>query len=147
MTDILWRNYATGDVDAWSMSGTSAIGVVDLITLPDPSWHLVGTSDFNRDGHADMLWRNQTTGDVHAWLMQGTTVSQAIAVCCLPDPNWQLTTTGDVNNDGSADLLWHHQATGGNVAWVMSGTNARGFRCSSSTQSGKWLAGSRCGGF
>jgi hypothetical protein len=29
---------------------------------PGPSWHALGTSDFNGDGRADILWQN-TSGE------------------------------------------------------------------------------------
>ena len=37
---------------------------------PGPSWHIVGTGDFNADGHADILWQNDN-GTPAIWLMNG----------------------------------------------------------------------------
>ena len=54
------------------MNGTNVIGSSSLGN-PGPSWHAVGTGDFNADGHADILWQNDD-GEVDIWKMNGTTI-------------------------------------------------------------------------
>ena len=56
--DILWQNRSTGQASIWDMDGTHLIGGGAVSPNPGPSWHAVGTGDFNDDGHSDILWQN-----------------------------------------------------------------------------------------
>ena len=39
-----------------------------LVNLnPGPTWHEIGTGDFNGDGLSDILWQNTSTGQVSIW--------------------------------------------------------------------------------
>ena len=53
------------------MNGTRSPSA--LVGNPGPSWHVVGTGDFNGDGKSDILLQN-TNGEVAIWEMNGTTV-------------------------------------------------------------------------
>ena len=57
------------------MNGTAIAGSAALLTLPDPNWKVVGTSDFNADGKPDIVWRNTATGQNAVWYMNGTTIT------------------------------------------------------------------------
>ena len=41
---------------------------------PGPSWHVIGTGDFNGDGYSDILAQNATSGEVWIWEMDGLKV-------------------------------------------------------------------------
>jgi subtilisin family serine protease len=64
-TDILWRNSA-GFLTLWFMDGTNLIRSVNLnpSQFSDPSWKIIGTGDFNRDGKVDILWRSNAGYDI-----------------------------------------------------------------------------------
>ena len=54
------------------MNGTNQIAGGDTFgPNPGPSWKVVGTGDFNDDGHSDILWQN-TNGQAAIWEMNGT---------------------------------------------------------------------------
>jgi hypothetical protein len=75
--DVLWYNGWTGEVGPWFLNGTTVIGYAYL-TQTSPSsagWELMGTGDYNRDGHVDVLWYNGWTGEVGPWFLNGTTVT------------------------------------------------------------------------
>ena len=113
--DILWQN-SDGTVHDWlgQANGGFADNSANLnITVPT-NWHVVGTGDFNGDGHTYFLWRS-TDGTVHDWLGQangsfaGNTANLNINV----PTNWQVVGTGDFNGDGYDDILW--RSTDGTV--------------------------------
>ena len=82
---------------------------------------MVGTGDFNDDGHSDILWQN-ASGQAAIWEMNGTNVISETAVGANPGPSWKVIGTGDFNDDGHSDILW--QRTNGQAAiWEMNGTN------------------------
>jgi hypothetical protein len=119
-SNILWQNIG-GQVAIWEMVGTNPISQQGLSLNPGPSWKVIGTGDFNDDGHADILWRN-TSGQAAIWEMNGVTPVDQQTVGANPGPAWQVIGTGDFNGDGKSDILW--QNTSGQVAiWEMNGTN------------------------
>ena len=86
------------------MDGTNIIASPGLSPNPGPSWHAIGTGDFNGDGKSDILWQN-TNGQVAIWEMNGTTPIAEQAVSVNPGPNWKAVGTGDFNGDGDFDIL------------------------------------------
>lgn len=127
--DLVWQHQTQGWLSLWRMNGvTLQSGVpINPDRVPDTSWKVVGTGDFNGDGHPDLLWQHQTQGWVSAWLMNG--VNQVSGVSLTPDrvldTNWKIVATGDFNADGKRDIVWHHQATGQASVWIMDGTRLR----------------------
>ena len=90
---------------------------------PGPSWHEIGTGDFNGDGHSDILWQN-ANGQAAIWEMNGThqLAGGSALVGPNPGPSWKAIGTGDYNGDGLSDILW--QNTSGQAAiWEMNGTH------------------------
>jgi hypothetical protein len=55
---------------------------------PGPSWHVVGTGDFNSDGHSDILWQNDN-GTPAIWLMNGLNFIGGGGLP-NPGPSWQV---------------------------------------------------------
>ena len=54
---------------------------------PGPSWHAIGTGDFDGDGKSDILFQN-TSGQVAIWLMNGATPTTEALAGANPGPSW-----------------------------------------------------------
>ena len=52
------------------MNGANVIGGGTVSSIPGPSWHAIGTSDFNGDGLSDIQWQNDS-GQAAIWEMNG----------------------------------------------------------------------------
>ena len=53
------------------MNGNTVIGGGPASPNPGPTWHAIGTGDFNGDGFSDILWQNDS-GQASIWEMNGT---------------------------------------------------------------------------
>ncbi|MGA7937333.1 MAG: FG-GAP-like repeat-containing protein, partial [Kovacikia sp.] len=122
-SNLLWRNYSTGQNVVWLMNGVSLNATGSITTVSDPNWKIQGAGDFNQDGQADILWRNPSTGKNTVWLMNGLTFITSIAINAVTDPNWQIQGVGDFNGDNKADIVWRNYSTGQNAVWLMNGLN------------------------
>jgi hypothetical protein len=116
-SDLLWRNAANGETQAWLMNGVAATSTATLLT--DPAWSPEHTGDFDGDGRADLVWRNASTGETAIWLMNGTSFVDGAVI--LASPQWRVTRVGDFNGDGRSDLVWHNGASGETAIWLMNG--------------------------
>ena len=56
---------------------------------PGPSWHAIGTGDFNGDGFSDIVFQN-TTGQASIWDMNGAALVGGGAVSPNPGSAWRL---------------------------------------------------------
>ena len=88
------------------MNGTNIIASAGS-PQPGPSWHAIGTGDFNGDGKSDILWQN-TSGQAAIWEMNGTNIIASPALSPKPGPSWKAVGTGDFNGDGKSDILWQN---------------------------------------
>ena len=70
------------------MSGTKLIGGGPVSPNPGPSWHTIGTGDFNSDGHSDILFQN-ASGQASIWDMNGNTLMGGGPVSPNPGANWR----------------------------------------------------------
>jgi hypothetical protein len=105
------------------MNGTSVTGW-EALPNPGPSWHAIGTGDFNGDGHSDILWQN-SDGSPSIWLMNGGSVIGWEALP-NPGPTWHVIGSGDFNADGKADILWQNN-DGSPSIWEMNGGSVIGW--------------------
>ncbi len=123
-SDILWRNPSTNQVAIWEMDGTALLpGTGFISAIPDSSWQIAGTGDFNADKKADILWRNSSTGQLAIWEMDGTTLLAGTGfISANPGLGWQVAGTGDFTGDKKADILWRNSSTGQLAIWEMDGT-------------------------
>ena len=89
-SDILTQNTSTGQVSIWEMNGThllnSADGTFDVSAIPGPSWHAIGTGDFDADGHSDILLQNTSSGQASIWEMNGNALIGGGALSANPGP-------------------------------------------------------------
>jgi hypothetical protein len=124
--DLLWQHQGTGVLSAWFMNGTSLAGASALspAQVTDTNWKIVGTGDFNRDGHADLFWQHQVTRLMGIWYMNGTQFvgPGLLSNNTVSDTNWEIRAIGDMNGDAWPDLVWQHRAQGSIVVWIMNGT-------------------------
>lgn len=96
--DLLWENSATGDVLVWNLGGASGTSVLNsgspFATVSDTAWHIVGTSDSNRDDHPDLVWQNTQTGQTLRWLLGGASGTQVMdygsPFATVSDTHWQV---------------------------------------------------------
>ncbi len=122
-SDILWRNPSTGANEVWlmdkftfSQQPLNAIG---------SDWQLIGTGDFNGDGHSDLLWRKNTGHNV-IWLMNGTTIlPESGNIYTVTDFSWKIVAIYDFDGDGMSDLFWRNEGNGFNVIWLMNGASIK----------------------
>jgi hypothetical protein len=128
-SDVLWRS-DSGYLTEWvsNKDGSFTPNEANAGTgAADNSWQVVGTGDFNGDGHVDILWRNTSSGYVTDWLSNqngGFTDNSANAGTGLANSSWQIAGTGDYNGDGISDILWRN-ASGYITEWL--GTSSGGF--------------------
>ncbi|MEP7275441.1 MAG: S8 family serine peptidase [Betaproteobacteria bacterium] len=115
ITDILWRDPASGTTTLWLMNGTASTANATL--LADPNWTPTHTGFFDADNDADIVWRNAATGETQLWRMNGTGVASTGSL--LTSSTWTVTHVADFSGDGKADLLWSNSATGETAMWVM----------------------------
>jgi hypothetical protein len=70
------------------MNGTAIVGGGTVSANPGPSWHAIGTGDFNGDGHSDILFQS-TSGQTAVWDMIGTSIVGGGAIAANPGPSWR----------------------------------------------------------
>jgi hypothetical protein len=90
---------------------------------PGPSWKLVGSGDFNNDGHSDLLWQNTSTGQVSIWEMNGTNIIGGGPLSVDPGPTWHAIGTG---SEGTASDIIFQNTNGQTSIWDMDGTKISG---------------------
>ena len=118
-TDLVWRNYTTGDNAVWQVNNNSIESAAFLTQVADPNWKIEGVADFNQDQQADLVWRNYATGENAVWLMNNNVIESAVFLTQVADPNWKIEGVADFNQDQQADLVWRNYATGENAVWLM----------------------------
>lgn len=91
---------------------------------------LLGSGDFNGDGHDDVLFR-EASGKIGEWLGGGsrlenrntdiTFVENSAAVSRSVDASWSVVAVNDFNGDGRDDVIWRH--TSGEMAQWLANPN------------------------
>jgi choice-of-anchor B domain-containing protein len=126
--DLLWLHDAAapgGRIVVWFMNGTTLTSgtFTNPASLPDASWRIDGTGDFNGDLNTDFLWRHRGSGEIVAWYMNGTSLGGGTFFNppALPDLGWRAVAAAEFNGDGRSDILWHHATSGQVAVWFMNG--------------------------
>ena len=110
LDDILWRR-ENGELTNWL--GSAATGFVEnhhaMAVMVPLAWHVVGTGDFNNDGHDDILWRNDN-GVLTNWMgsAAGAFVENHVNLSLWVPQGWNVFDIGDFNGDGRDDIFWRH---------------------------------------
>jgi hypothetical protein len=118
ISDVLWRNSTSGEVDTWLMSNGLLTGGTGVGSASS-AWQLLsGAGDFNGDATSDVLWRNSTSGEVDTWLIGGGHITGGAGVSSVSSA-WQFAGVGDFNADSTSDVLWRNSNTGEVDTWLM----------------------------
>jgi hypothetical protein len=91
-SDIVWRNYGSGQNAIWYMDGLTVIGGGAFNPAPS-DWAIVGVGDVNGDGKPDIVWRNTTSGSNAVWYMDGLNVIGGGAFNAAPT-SWAIVGVG-----------------------------------------------------
>ena len=119
--DLLLQHHTERTIAVWLMNGTALIDgrFVSPPRTADPGWDVVGTGDFNRDGHADIVLQH-ADGALGVWLMNGTMlIDGRLLSHALPDARWRVSAVGDLDGDGHVDLVLQHRDTRQLGAWLL----------------------------
>lgn len=134
-TDILWRDYATGQVTIWLMGEDGKPQLNGPPTPANPSivsygrpgvsgttaldWQVGGLADANANGKTDLFWRNAKDNRIITWFMDGSVITDLAQENRSLDLAWRLRGLGDLNGDKMADIAWRNQGSGEVKAWLM----------------------------
>ncbi len=88
----------------WYMNNNDFVGALFGPTLPGLMWAVVGTGDFNGDGHPDYVVENIFTGQTGIWYMNNNVFVGALSGPTLP-VGWFVVAVGDFNGDGHPDFV------------------------------------------
>ncbi|WP_040335131.1 Lcl domain-containing protein [Candidatus Magnetobacterium casense] len=123
-SDVLWKNFNTGDVAMWLMDGVTKKSNTLAASAVPGNWVIRAADDFNSDGMSDIMWQNTDTGGIYVWLMENTTIKNKGFVGKIP-LDWQIKAIGDFNNDCNNDILWQNSDSGDVAIWLMEGTTIK----------------------
>jgi hypothetical protein len=117
-SDILFRNYTSGDTGFYQMSNGSNIGWQD-VGGSSTAYAIVGSGDFAGTGTDDILFRNNTTGDTGFYQMSHGILSgwQDIGGSSTA---YSVVGTGDFYGNGTDDVLFRNNTTGDTGFYQMS---------------------------
>jgi hypothetical protein len=128
-SDIVFQNQTTGQMVNWLTNGVTLGDHGFLPATGTPIWKVVGTGDFDGDGHPDLLFQNQNTGELIFWQMNGYTYVQwhSISPSVPGSLDWKVVTVGDLDGDGKPDIVLQNQTTGQLIYWLMDGAALRSY--------------------
>lgn len=114
---LLWHHQDSGEQFQHPLSQNQLQPGGYLPPVQQP-WQMVGTGDFNGDGHPDLFWRQPNTGsNAIQWLMDGQ--HQRFSDFAPVNPGWQVAAVGDLDGDRLDDLIWYHSGSGQYYLWLL----------------------------
>jgi uncharacterized repeat protein (TIGR01451 family) len=121
--DCIWQDPVSGQAQIWFMGGPLGVTVTGAVNLTaSNTWRIVGTGDFNLDGHPDVVWQDSVSGAAQVWYLggaQGNIVVNAVNIA--GSSAWRIASVGDFNLDGRVDLMWQDPVTGSSQIWYLGG--------------------------
>jgi hypothetical protein len=125
------------------VEGATFLGSAALYQVPDTTWEIGATGDFNGDGKTDILWRYNGPGGYNVvWYLDGVNVIGSAALDAVTDPTWGVGGIGDFNGDGKTDILWRYNGTGGyNILWHMNGVTKVDYQVLDAVTDPTWKIG------
>ena len=133
--DILWRDYAHGEVTLWLMgedgqpqyAGPPIPAGEGVITSDGPAasgtlnWQVGGLADADGSGKTDVIWKNALDNSLATWAMDGFIIAEVIPENQGPGLNWRLAGLGNLDADNQADVVWRNEDSGEVRTWLMRG--------------------------
>ncbi len=124
-TDLLVRQAAAGQTEAWLMNGVTRPAAPVAIS-PTPAsldWSVAATDDFDGDGRNDLLLWNAASGAAEFWLMNGAArVGAGVPLVGALAAPWKPAAVADFDRDGRPDLVYRNHVTQKISVWLMNGT-------------------------
>ncbi len=128
-SDIFFHNYSTGETQVWLLQKNSTSGevsrigsAINICTIPEPGWRVVGAADFNKDGVTDIVWRHQNTSKNAVWIMESNGNNSRLAAGFFIDSDapseWFIESVADIDNNGKYDFVWRNN-NGDLAIWEM----------------------------
>jgi hypothetical protein len=120
--DLLWQDTVSGFSQIWFLGGPQGITLLSAanLTLQNP-WNIVGTSDFNQDGHPDVLWQDPVSGTVQVWYLTGELGNELLSAANLTASTSHVVAVADFSQDGHPDVVWQDPATGASQIELLDG--------------------------
>jgi hypothetical protein len=120
--DLLWQDPVSGWAQIWYLGGPQGITLQSAanLTLRNP-WSIVGTGDFNQDGHPDVLWQDPVSGTVQIWYLTGALGNQLLSAVNLTASTSDVVAVADFNQDGHPDVVWQDPVTGASQIELLDG--------------------------
>ena len=118
MSDILFRDAASGETYLWGMNGTNVIAGAPTGAQVGNNWQIGGVGDFNGDGQADLLWEYDNTANAadplngisYISIQNGAaTAATGSGVVEQLSTNWRVAGVGNFTGGGTSDILYRYE--------------------------------------
>jgi hypothetical protein len=121
--DVLWQDPVSGWAQIWYLGGPQGITLLSAanLTLQNP-WNIVGTGDFNQDGHPDVLWQDPVNGTVQVWYLTGALGNELLSAANLTASTSHVVAVADFSQDGHPDVVWQDPVTGASQIELLDGS-------------------------
>ena len=128
--NLIWQHTGDGTLATWSLDGGTVLSSrrLNIPTVSDLNWRVVGGGDLNADSRTDLVWRHESDGRLAVWYLNAGAVlgTEHLSIDRVADLDWQIRGVGDTNGDGFADLVWQHRTRGSLAVWFMNGSRVTG---------------------
>jgi hypothetical protein len=143
--EILFQDFATGEVAFWSVDTTGVLNGAKFLTLGStfgtsagarvkvaPGWRVIDTGDVDKDGVADILWYSSNTQEVALHFMTnegqlksaGFITSGGNNIKVNASQQWAPVGLADVTGDGKLDINWRAAGSDQIAYWQTDGTTS-----------------------
>ncbi len=112
VSDILFRNDATGDTGFYQMKAGGTLQAWDSVGASSTDYTVAATSDLNSDGVTDILFRNNAGGDTGFYQMSSAGAVLGWHDIGVSSTNYSVLGIGDFFGNGSDDVLFRSGITG-----------------------------------
>src|SRR5262249_3449702 len=128
--DLVLTDSATDAVFVQLREGERRLGVVQLGTLPGPSWRVAAVGDWIGQGWQDVLLVDDASGALKLWDVVGgdgqPRVDRGIALPLRVPAGWRVAAYADWDGNGTPDLILQEGKDGPLVLWLFDGPNVIG---------------------